>query len=207
MDLETLREGAVIGLSVAAPLGPIGVLVVQRSLDDALVGFVTGLGAAVADATYAFVGALATTLVMRALSAAWLLELAGGTGVGWLAWRTFHGMHPGGVAVAPRRTTARLARVFVGTILLTLGNPATVVSFAAIAASQGFAQPARAFDFALGVFVGSALWWLLLSTAVRIGAARITPAALRIVNVASAMVLSVFAVGAFYKALTAMLSW
>ena len=199
--MDSFREGVVIGLAVAAPVGPIGVLVIQRSLGSALIGLSTGLGAAVTDAAYALIGAIATAAVARVGAASWALELVGGVALGWLAWRTFSQSTT--MLVTASAGSRRLARAFFETILLTAANPATILSFAAVAASQGLARAGHAAVFASGVFVGSAAWWLLLSSAVRIGANGLSPRALRAIHVASGVVLAVFAVLAVGKALVA----
>jgi threonine/homoserine/homoserine lactone efflux protein len=202
VDLESFRKGVIIGFAVAAPVGPIGVLVIQRSLQSALVGLSTGLGAAAADALYALAGALATAFVLRILAATWVMELIGAAVLAWLAVRTWiqhstnreqgdaSGVRPG------------LVRSFGETLFLTLANPATILSFAAVAASQGFGARARAYVFAAGVFIGSAAWWLLLSAGVRFGSRRLSPRTFRNIHLASGAVLATFAVLAFAKALS-----
>ena len=196
--MDSFREGIVIGFAVAAPVGPIGVLVIQRSLGSALVGLSTGLGAAVADGAYALIGAIATTLVAHVVQAAWLLELVGGSALAWLAYRTFR--QPTMKVVAGETRSLALARAFGETVFLTAANPATILSFAAIAASQGLARTGRAQIFAAGVFLGSAAWWLLLSSTVRFGSRRLTPRGLRAIHLASALVLAAFAALALGKA-------
>jgi putative LysE/RhtB family amino acid efflux pump len=197
--MDSFREGMIIGFAVAAPVGPIGVLVIQRSLGSALVGLSTGLGAAFADGTYALVGALATTVVAHVVAASWLLELIGGAALAWLAYRTLK--QPTIVVVTGATRSLALARAFGETVFLTAANPATILSFAAIAASQGFAKAGHASVFAGGVFLGSAVWWLLLSSTVRFGSRRLTPRGLRAIHLASALVLAAFAALALAKAL------
>jgi arginine exporter protein ArgO len=197
--MDSFPQGMVIGFAVAAPVGPIGVLVIQRSLGSALVGLSTGLGAAVADATYALVGTLATTLVARVVAASWVLELVGGIALAALAFRALR--KPTMAVVTGTTSSLALVRAFGETVFLTAANPATILSFAAIAASQGLARTSHAQLFAAGVFVGSAAWWLLLSSSVRFGSRRLTPRGLRVIHVASAVVLGVFAMVALGKAL------
>jgi arginine exporter protein ArgO len=220
VDLEGFRKGIIIGFAVAAPVGPIGVLVIQRSLGAAVVGLATGLGAAAADALYALAGALATAFALRMLSATWIMELIGAAVLGWLAARTWaqapalqapavqrpaKGSQtlpvPG--AEAPRPASPlRLARAFGETLFLTLANPATILSFAAVSASQGFGSRTSAYVFATGVFAGSAAWWLLLSTGVRFGSRRLSSRAFDKLHIASGMVLAAYAALAFVKAVS-----
>jgi threonine/homoserine/homoserine lactone efflux protein len=204
MDTDTLRQGILIGFAVAAPVGPIGVLVIQRSLGGARLGLATGLGAAVADAVYALAGALATSAIVRLLASAWAFELAGGVALAWLAARSMKSGASRDGATAPpaslagvasaRAAPRRLARAFGETLLLTLANPATILSFAAVSASQGLARAAHAAAFSVGVLAGSAAWWLLLSVSVRFASKRLTPRAFRRIHLASTAVLVVFAV-------------
>jgi len=198
MDIDSFRRGIIIGFAIAAPVGPIGVLVIQRSLGRAVAGLATGLGAATADALYALAGALATTLVARLLSAAWLLEIAGGVVLLVLGHRTWNqrarridGAKAG--AVHP-------ARAFGETVFLTLANPSTVLSFAAVAASLGLDQSAHAAVFGAGVFGGSAAWWLVLVGGVRVASWRMNERGLRALHVASGVVITGFGVVAIAKA-------
>ena len=153
-----------IGVSIAAPVGPIGLLVIQRTLQHGrAVGVATGLGAAVADAAYGAVGAFGVTALIGALQALRVpLALVGGGFLLWLAWRTWR--------AAPARQSAALvaapslAASFAGTLLLTLSNPATILSFIAIfgALAGSLQAPASPLTMVAGVLAGSALWWLLL---------------------------------------------
>lgn len=213
MDIESFRKGIVIGFAVAAPVGPIGVLVIQRSLGSALVGLSTGLGAAAADTLYALAGALATTFVVRMLSATWIMELVGAGVLAWLAVRTFTRRPADPEQPDTRQKENRqqngalgvrfgILRSFGETLFLTLANPATILSFAAVSASQGLGSRAHAHVFAAGVFIGSAAWWLLLSTGVRFGSRRLPPGALRNIHTASAIVLAAFAALALAKAIS-----
>lgn len=198
MDIESFRRGIVIGFAVAAPVGPIGVLVIQRSLTGAVVGLSTGLGAAAADALYALLAGLATAMVAKLLSAEWLLELAGGGALVVLGYRTAT-QHARTVDTATARAV-HPARAFGETVFLTLANPATILSFAAVAASLGLDRAGHAAVFGAGVFAGSAAWWLLLVTGVRLASNRMTPRGLRGVHIASALVIAGFGVYAVAKA-------
>ena len=207
MDLESFRKGAIIGFAVAAPVGPIGVLVIQRSLGSALAGLSTGLGAAVADALYALAGALAMGFVQRLLAASWVLELAGAAVLAWLAARTWSQRPKSAqrLSTAPAESgaaTLGLLRSFGETLFLTLANPATILSFAAVSATRGFGPRAQASAFALSVFIGSAAWWLCLSAGVRFGARRLSPRVFRNLHVFSGIVLATYAVLSFVKALS-----
>ncbi len=160
-----------IGLSIAAPVGPIGLLVIQRTLRHGrAVGIATGLGAAVADAAYGAVGAFGVSVLINALQAARVpLALAGGGFLLWLAWRTWPSLReaPAHEGAEPTATPS-LAASFAGTLLLTLSNPSTILSFIAIfgALAGSLQAPASPLLMVAGVLAGSALWWLMLCGAV-----------------------------------------
>jgi threonine/homoserine/homoserine lactone efflux protein len=157
-----------IGLSIAAPVGPIGLLVIQRTLrHGAVTGLATGLGAAVADAFYGAVGAYGISAVVTWLQGARaVLVLGGGAFLLLLAWRIWRAAPA--AAVQEQAPGPSWAAAFGSTFALTLANPSTVLSFLAIfgalaAQLQSAAAPAV---MVLGVFCGSALWWLALCAAV-----------------------------------------
>jgi threonine/homoserine/homoserine lactone efflux protein len=166
MDAVLFAKGFALGFSIAAPVGPIGLLCLRRSLEGGmLAGFTTGLGAASADFVYGTVAACGLTAFVSPLLAAtpWV-QLAGG------AFLVYLGVHmvrerP---ATNPAATASRgWLRNFGTAFGLTLTNPMTILSFAAMFAGLGVAAPDRGFNGALlaaaGVFAGSAAWWLLLS--------------------------------------------
>jgi threonine/homoserine/homoserine lactone efflux protein len=196
-------RGLVIGFSIAAPVGPIGVLCIRRTLADGRTsGFLSGLGAATADALYGAVAAFGLTAVSSVLvgQATWL-RIGGGLFLCYLGVRTFFA--PPAVAAASARATGLLG-AYVSTLLLTLANPATILSFVAIFA--GFGAAARADSYAaaavlvLGVFLGSALWWLVLSGGVGWVGGRLAPATLTWINRVSGLVIAGFGVLALLSA-------
>ncbi len=161
-------QSLLIGLSIAAPVGPIGLLVIQRTLQRGrAVGLATGLGAAVADAVYGAVGAFGVSGVIHALQGARVpLALFGGAFLLWLAWTTWRSP-PARQAASVPADARGLAGCFAGTLLLTLSNPATIFSFIAIFGALGARGPVGSpWPMIAGVLVGSAVWWLLLSGAV-----------------------------------------
>jgi threonine/homoserine/homoserine lactone efflux protein len=185
----------VIGLSIAAPVGPIGLLTIQRSLEHGhRAGLATGLGAAAADAVYGAIGAYGVSWLVNALVAARVpLALCGGAVLLWMAVQLLR------APVAERAASTAPARngwqYFAGTFVLTLSNPATIFSFVAIfGAMAGRAASASPALMVAGVFMGSVLWWLLLSSAVGRLRERFDARWRRRVNRVSAAVLAGFAV-------------
>jgi len=188
-------QSLLVGLSIAAPVGPIGLLVIQRTLRHGVrVGLATGLGAALADAAYGAIGAFGVISLIALLGSTRVpLALAGSAFLLWLAWRTWR-LLPADHA-APSAGGAGLLASFASTFALTLSNPATIFTFIAVfgaLASRG--APAWPWPMVLGVLVGSALWWLLLSGLVGLLRTRFDSHAQRLVNRLSALLLAGFAV-------------
>jgi threonine/homoserine/homoserine lactone efflux protein len=204
----TLR-GLALGFAIAAPVGPIGVLCIRRTLADGrLIGFVTGLGAATADAFYGALAAFGVSAVPLLLSSARLwVHLIGAFFIAWLGVRTFLAL-----PATPEKTTTsssiiaptnvrrgwRAASAWLTTLGLTLTNPTTILSFAAVFAGVGLASANAPVSIAsatvVGVFLGSALWWLILSFGVSLARSRVTAGAMRWVNRISGVTLLGFAV-------------
>ncbi|MCU0968888.1 MAG: LysE family translocator [Rubrivivax sp.] len=185
-----------VGLSIAAPVGPIGLLVIQRTLQrGVVVGLVTGLGAATADAAYGALGAFGVASVVQGLEAVRVpLATAGGAFLLWLAWRIWRSAPPARAAEVASPQGRVLLGSFAGTFVLTLSNPATVLSFVAVFGSMaGRGVPASPEVMAAGVLAGSALWWLLLSAGVGLLRSRFDARAQRLVNRVSALLLAGFA--------------
>jgi threonine/homoserine/homoserine lactone efflux protein len=201
MSITFLLKGIVIGFSIAAPVGPIGVLCIRRSLRDGMAaGFMAGLGAATADAAYGAVAGFGLTAVSGFLMGqrVWIGLLGGGF-LCYLGVRTF--LSAPAAEAAPGRGASLLA-VYLSTLLLTLANPATILSFAVIFAAFGLGAtidyPA-ATSLVLGVFTGSAMWWLILSGCVGLVRSRVTAAWMRAVNRVSGAALFAFGVYALLR--------
>jgi threonine/homoserine/homoserine lactone efflux protein len=193
-DPALFAQSLLIGLSIAAPVGPIGLLVIQRTLQrGAAVGLATGLGAAVADALYGAVGAFGVSWVIDALVGARVpLALGGGAFLLWLAWRTWQAVPA--TRAAQAGGGAGLLQCFAGTFFLTLSNPATIFSFIAVFGTLGARMAGGSpWTMIAGVLAGSALWWLLLSAGVSRLRSRFDARAQTWVNRVSALLLAGFA--------------
>ena len=205
MDPTLLARGLVLGFTIAAAVGPIALLCIRRTLADGrLVGLASGLGVATADATYGAVAAFGLTAVTDML-VDWrrALGLVGGAFLLWLAWRTMRTV-PGAVATTPGRSKRRgLAGAYLSILGLTLTNPMTILSFAALFIGLGIRgdDAAGAAALTLGVFAGSAAWWIGLVLVVGLLRTRLTPAALRRINVVSGLLIGAFAIVALGSAL------
>lgn len=197
MDTAFLVKGLVIGFSIAAPVGPIGMLCIRRTLGDGRVaGLLSGLGAATADAIYGCIAGFGVVFVSTILltQQVWL-RLVGGLFLCYLGARTF-------LASPEERISATnplgLAGIYLSTFFLTLTNPMTIISFAAIFAALGVGNTSGSYISAVtlvvGVFVGSALWWLILSSIVSLFRSKLKPGWLKWVNRLSGLVILGFGV-------------
>jgi threonine/homoserine/homoserine lactone efflux protein len=204
MDIPLFLRGLVIGFSIAAPVGPIGILCIRRTLAEGRAsGFLSGLGAATADALYGCVAGFGLTVVSAFLvdQRAWI-QLIGGVFLLALGVRTLRSKP----AERPAQASAGrgLAGSYLSTLLLTLTNPMTIISFAGIFAALGVAETGASLTAAVwlvaGVFAGSAAWWLLLSGGVGLMRDRIATGALLWVNRASGVVLVAFGAVAVWQA-------
>ncbi len=166
LEIGHFYKGLGLGLAIAAPVGPIALLCIRRTLTQGpWVGLVTGLGAATADGLYATVAAFGlTALVEPLLNHHLWLRLGGGLGLVYLGIATL-------VAKPSQSATpvspASLLGAYGSTLLLTLSNPVTILSFMAIFAGLGLGSQGKgwltALSLVLGVVGGSALWWLGLT--------------------------------------------
>ncbi|HVF19672.1 MAG TPA: LysE family translocator [Mycobacteriales bacterium] len=204
MDVGLAWRGAVFGVAIAAPVGPIAVLLIRRTLTRGrAVGFASGLGAATADLTYGLVVALGLTAVTdRLVSAERGLQAVGGLVLLALGIRTIRSAPaPAEAADTSRRS---LAAAYASTYALTLTNPATIVLFLAVFASIGVVATSGssgdALTIATGVAVGSAAWQLSLCTAVSLLRGRLTDSRVRWVNITSGLVIAGFGVAALAAA-------
>ncbi len=190
-------RGCVLGFSIAAPVGPIGVLCINRTLTrGALIGFASGLGAACADAVY---GALAVSGISAVTnlfaSAALILRVLGGAYLLWLAYSIWRSP-PQDKEVSATATESTIAGAFASTFALTLTNPMTILSFAAIVSAIGIdagKEMSSALFLIAGVFFGSALWWLILSGCTGMVANRLSGRLLSNINRISAGMIGAFA--------------
>lgn len=209
--MSLLLKGIAIGFAVAAPVGPIGLLCIRRTLwGGRVAGFTAGLGAALADTVFGFIAAFGLTLVWDFLMAnAQWFALGGGIFliyIGIAEWRT----RPSDPTLTTPPSAAGLVRGFVSTFFLTLANPLTILSFAAIFAGLGIeghrvtadgVNPdyAAVAELICGVFLGSAGWWLLLAGGVDVIRHRLNGAMLLWLNRISGTALLAFGLFMLYR--------
>jgi threonine/homoserine/homoserine lactone efflux protein len=199
MPVDLFVRGFAIGFAVAVALGPVGLLVIRRTIDRGWAnGFVSGLGVATADAAYGAIAAFGLTALTGLLVGIDRpLGIVGGAVLLVFAARTLRAAASPDPVVAARADEVRFSGP-VGAggsmVALTLTNPATILSFAALFASigAGTAGPGGAAAVVAGVFLGSAAWWALLTGLVAMVRTRLTPRVVRGLNVASAVLIGAF---------------
>jgi threonine/homoserine/homoserine lactone efflux protein len=198
--LGTLVRGFIVGFSIAAAVGPISLLCIRKTLTNGrLAGFVCGMGAATADGLYGCVAAFGLTWVSGLLvdQQPWL-HFVGGLFLIYLGARTFleKPVETADFTATPLPTG--LARSYASTFSLTVANPMTILSFTAIFAGLGLGETSGGYTLAstlvAGVFAGSALWWILLSTGVGLLRSKLETTALRWINRVSGVLILGFGV-------------
>jgi len=197
LDFGFLISGLIIGFSIAAPVGPIGVLCIRRTLAEGqLHGLISGLGAATADAMYGCIAAFGLTFITDVLvqQQVWF-RLVGGAFLILLGVKTLRAK-PFEKSPSEKRTS--LLGAYVSTFFLTLTNPLSILSFAAIYAGIGIGSAVADYGSAalgvFGVFAGSLLWWLILSGTVGLLRKKVTSAVLKWINRASGAIITAFGV-------------
>ena len=199
MDATFLEKGFIIGLSIAAPVGPISLLCIHRTLAEGrLSGIVSGLGAATADAAYGCVAGFGITIISNALidQQTWL-RLIGGLFLCYLGIKQLLARPAEQAASAEG---SGLIGTYAQTLFLTLINPMTILSFGAFFASMGLMNAAvnnmSAWALVGGIFIGSLSWWIILSNCVGAFRERFDQKALKWVNRASAAIIAGFGLAA-----------
>lgn len=190
--LPILLKGFIIGISIAAPVGPIGVLCIRRTLANGrLAGFVSGMGAASADMVYGAIAAFGLTAVTGLLvdNAFWL-GIVGGLFLLYLGVKTFLEKPSDKPAEAK---ADGLWNMYLSTFFLTITNPMTILAFAAIFAGTLLGKTTGSpLVIVAGVFAGSAAWWLTLSFIVGILRDRLTAAHMAWINRISGSIIIAF---------------
>lgn len=166
MSTELFFKGLMIGFSIAMPVGPIGLLCIRNVLTfGMLCGLITGLGAACADAVYGALAGFGVTTVSSFLEThGAYVQICGALFLCYLGISTFFGKASN---TGSKELSLTNSRAFLTTFLLTLTNPMTIISFAGVYAGLGIGHESsnvnQALITTLGVFLGSIVWWFILS--------------------------------------------
>lgn len=199
MEISFLLKGIILGFSIAAPVGPIGILCIRRTLQfGRFSGLFSGLGAAVADMIYAIIAAFGLTFISNFLVAGqFWLRLIGGGFLLYLGWKTFFAKVSDKTKEISHTT---FLNDFVSTFFLTITNPMTILSFLAVFAGLGLSSIQGSYFEAaalvVGVFLGSAAWWLLLSEGVTLFRKKVSDKVMRWINRVAGMIIVVFGIAA-----------
>ena len=196
-NLSLFLRSFIIGISIAAPVGPIGVLCIRRTLSHGkLAGFLSGLGAASADMLYGAIAAFGLTVITNLLveNAFWL-QVIGGMFLVYLGIKTFiekPAVHVSGPA------QGGYFSMYLSTFFLTITNPITILSFAAIFAGTLLGEKInQPLVMVAGVFIGSACWWLALSLGVGLMRSRLDQNHMVWINRISGAIIFLFGMIAF----------
>ena len=202
MTIDYFIKGLIIGFSIAAPVGPIGVLTIKRTLSEGrLAGFVTGLGAATADASYGTIAGFGLSIISSfLLSQEFWIQLLGGSFLIYLGIKT---MISQPASESAKVNSKGLWRNFISTFFLTITSPATILSFIAIFAGLGLGTSNSNYIsstlLVLGIFLGSALWWFILSSIISVFRSKITSDKLVWINRASGLIILAFGIFSLYS--------
>ncbi|MGE0010172.1 MAG: LysE family translocator [Candidatus Babeliales bacterium] len=198
--MSLVTEGIAVGFSIAAPVGAIGLLCIEHTINGGIRrGIAAGLGAATADMLYGVLVALGfTALQTTLLEYKAPLTVMGGLFLCYLGIKKFFSSPKKAVA---RPLSGGLLAAFVVTFFLTLTNPATILDFMALFTGlninmSGFME---SLSFVAGVFLGSALWWCILCFVVNAFRVKITTQILKYINYVAGIVIFGFGVYALSK--------
>ena len=174
-EIGVLYRGLVLGVVIAAPVGPVGLLCIRRTLQKGvMIGIATGLGAACADAIFGAVAVLGISAIVEFIQHyAATIRLTGGALVLFSAWYVWRDRpqppHPREIVarvlnLTREKTLMGTLRAFLSGLIITLTNPLTLFgTLAVVATFGGINERLEADVLVFGIFSGSTLWWLLLS--------------------------------------------
>lgn len=188
-------KGIVLGFSIAAPVGPIGVLCIRRTLEKGMLhGFLSGMGAATADGFYGSLAAFGVTAISNLLlEQQSMIRLVGGIFLLYLGISALKAVPAG---MGTKESGKGLLGAYLSVLFLTVTNPMTILSFGAVFAGLGIGaargNPALAGLMVLGVVSGSALWWFTLSGMVNLFRGRFDHRQLKWVNRVSGVIIAGF---------------
>jgi len=207
MNVSFYIRGLLIGLSIAATVGPMSILCIQRTLNKGqLYGFISGLGIATADGVYGSIAAFGVTLITNFLlnEQIWI-RLIGGLFLMYLGIKTILSQPSERATTLAMKSNSYIA-AYTSTFFLTLTNPLTILSFAAIFAGIGVGSVSKNFISAtavvVGVFSGSTLWWIILTSAISLFRKKLNTLWLLWINRVSGAIITIFGMVALISLLS-----
>lgn len=217
-DIGVFNRGLVLGIMIAAPVGAVGLLCIRRTLQRGLlVGFATGLGAAIADAIFGAIAAFSVSVILdflRHYDAE--IRLLGCLFMAIVAWHTWYdkprepaknddnssdahdlGAKNGDFAQNPTKKLRSVLSAVVSSLVITMTNPVTLFATLALIATFGeLRSSAEAATLVGGLFTGSCLWWVLLSGGISLVRGHFTEGRIALINRCTAVMLAIFALWA-----------
>ncbi|WP_333593740.1 LysE family translocator [Anaerospora hongkongensis] len=203
MDYNLLLTCIFSGFFLAAPIGPVNLICIRRTLTDGYIaGLTVGLGAAVADTVYGYAAAAGLSFITDfILQYHTVFRWGGGLFIIYLGFRTLHAVVQENSA--DKTAAAGLYKLFAGIFLLTLTNPITLFTFIALFSSLGVAvlvtNAVSAALAAFGVFCGSALWWVTLTCIVQLLRKKVTARALTRINKLAGTIIILLGIASIIK--------
>ncbi len=204
-EFGVFARGLMLGFMVAAPVGPVGMLCIRRTIQKGLLtGFATGFGAAFADAFFSAVAAFGLTTITEVIqSYRDPLHVVGGLLLLFIAWHTWHDKPRQADTKVVEEKYLKRAHIKLGgalkagatSFLITMTNPATLFGVLAVVATfGGLKSVLEAHVIIWGIFLGSSLWWLVLSGGVSLLRKHFTESRVMTINKGTAFLLTAFAI-------------
>ncbi|MGE3623310.1 MAG: LysE family translocator [Bdellovibrionales bacterium] len=193
-EIGIFYRGLVLGLMIAAPVGPIGLLCIRRTIQKGfLTGFVTGLGAAGADTFFAALASFSVAAILEFVRHYdYPIRLLGSAFLLIVAYHTWH--DPPRQPPQNRSITTGLVTALLSGFIITMTNPVTIFAILAVVATFGGLHGDRdAAIIVAGIFAGSTLWWVLLSGGVSLVRTHFTENRVVLINRFTAVVLALLA--------------
>ncbi len=190
-------KGLVVGFVIAAPVGPVGILCIRRTLAlGKLAGYTTGLGATMADTIFGFVAAFGLGFIAAELAG--LQEMFRAFGSALLCLIGAMTLFDRRVSTPATPMRGNVITNFASAFLITITNPITFVSFAGIFAAIGIPDITddltRGVLLIGGVFIGAGAWWSFLTTLAGLFRVRVTDVTIRYINRVSGILILAFGI-------------
>lgn len=193
-EIGVFYRGLVLGLMIAAPVGPIGLLCIRRTIHKGLlIGFATGLGAAGADTIFGAFAAFSVAVILEFLKHYdHPIRLLGGAFLLLVAWHTWY--DPPRQPPQSKISATGILTALLSGFVITMTNPVTMFAILAVVATFGGLHSDRdALILVVGIFWGSTLWWMLLSGGVSLVRGHFTENRVVLINRVTAAALAILA--------------
>jgi threonine/homoserine/homoserine lactone efflux protein len=204
MDLILIAKSLSAGFLLGAVVGPIGMLCIQRSLSDGfMAGFATGVGAALAESTYGAIAVFGISAISETLNQyEGYFKVIGGAYLLWLAYKSWY-QQPKDATKSSQVKKRDLPTMMASTFVLTITNPVTILLFLGVFTSFDILDADFTYSDAtlsiISFFIGSMMWWSMLSTIASSLRKRLTYQRLRQINQVSGIILAIFGIVSLYQ--------